>query len=254
MITREQIPAVLDHPVHDARGNKIGDARHVFFDDVTGEPEWVSVKTGLFGSSESFVPIHEASVIQDHLEVPFAKDKVKDAPNVDVDAGGHLSVQEERRLYEYYGINWGAPRQQAQPGTRQAAGTGREKAMTRSEEEMHVGTERREVGHVRLRKYVVTEEQQQTIPVRHEEVRVEREPITDVGPGEATAGPGISEEELDVIVHREEPVVETRAVPKERFRVTTDEVTEEETVTGQVRKERIEVEDTGEGDERRPRR
>ncbi|MBB4710409.1 hypothetical protein BJ965_000291 [Streptomyces luteogriseus] len=63
MITREQIPTVLDHPVHDARGDKIGDARHVFFDDVTGEPEWVSVRTGLFGTSESFVPIHDAALV-----------------------------------------------------------------------------------------------------------------------------------------------------------------------------------------------
>lgn len=85
MITREQIPTVLDHPVHDARGDKIGDARHVFFDDVTGEPEWVSVRTGLFGTSESFVPIHDAALVEDHLEVPYAKDKVKDAPNVDID-------------------------------------------------------------------------------------------------------------------------------------------------------------------------
>ncbi|MET8228978.1 PRC-barrel domain-containing protein [Streptomyces sp. NPDC005301] len=113
MITREQISTVLDHPVHDAEGNKIGDAKHVFLDDVTGRPEWVSVKTGLFGTSESFVPIQDAAVVEDHLEVPYSKDKVKDAPNVDVDAGGHLSVQEEHQLYEYYGLAWDAAWQQA---------------------------------------------------------------------------------------------------------------------------------------------
>ncbi|EKX67234.1 DUF2382 domain-containing protein [Streptomyces ipomoeae] len=253
MITREQIPAVLDHPVYDARGSKIGDARHIFFDDVTGEPEWVSVKTGLFGTSESFVPIHDASVVEDHLEVPYPKDKVKDAPNVDVDAGGHLSEQEEHRLYEYYGIDWDAAWQQAQTGTGRTAAAP-EDAMTRSEEEMHVGIERREAGRVRLRKYVVTEEQQQTIPVRHEEVRVEREPITDANRGDALAGPDISEAEHEVILHEEKPVVETRTEPKERVRLTTDEVTEEETVTGEVRKERIETEGTDEPGERRPRR
>ncbi|MET7443154.1 hypothetical protein [Streptomyces sp. NPDC005568] len=82
-------------------------------DDVTGRPEWVSVKTGLFGTSESFVPIQDAAVVEDHLEVPYSKDKVKDAPNVDVDAGGHLSVQEEHQLYEYYGLAWDAAWQQA---------------------------------------------------------------------------------------------------------------------------------------------
>jgi uncharacterized protein (TIGR02271 family) len=265
MITREQIPTVLDHPVYDTSGDKIGDARHVFFDDVTGEPEWVSVKTGLFGTSESFVPIHEASVVEDHLEVPYAKSKVKDAPNVDVDAGGHLSEHEEHRLYEYYGIDWDTAWQQQQTGTGRTAATPEdtmtrsegtttrsEDAMTRSEEEMHVGTERREAGRARLRKYVVTEEEQRTVPVRHEEVRVEREPITEENRGDALSGPDISDAEHEVILHEEEPVVETRAVPKERVRLSTDEVTEEETVTGEVRQERIEAEgdDTG---ERRPR-
>lgn len=168
MITREQIPAVLDHPVYDSSGSKIGDARHVFFDDVTGEPEWVSVKTGLFGTSESFVPIHDASMVEDHMEVPYPKNQVKDAPNVDVDAGGHLSEQEEHRLYEYYGIDWDAAWQQAAPPPAEQAAPPpadtaqvrtADEAMTRSEEEMHVGTERREAGRARLRKYVVTEEQ-----------------------------------------------------------------------------------------------
>ncbi|MFG2022346.1 DUF2382 domain-containing protein [Streptomyces sp. NPDC048825] len=260
MITREQIPAVLDHPVYDADGNKIGDARHVFLDDATGQPEWASVKTGLFGTSESFVPIHDATVVEDHLQVPYPKEKVKDAPNVDVDAGGHLSEQEEHRLYEYYGIDWDAAWQQAnQPGeggwaqadTAQSR-TG-DDAMTRSEEQMHVGTERREAGRVRLRKYVVTEEQQQTIPVRHEEVRVEREPITDANVDAALSGPEISEDEHEVTLHEEKPVVETKAEPKERVRLTTDEVTEEETVTGEVRKERIEADETEERGKRRRR-
>ncbi|MFD5744345.1 DUF2382 domain-containing protein [Streptomyces massasporeus] len=260
MITREQIATVLDHPVHDARGDKIGEARHVFFDDVTGEPEWVSVRTGLFGTSESFVPIHDAALVEDHLEVPYAKDQVKDAPNVDVDAGGHLSEQEEQRLYQYYGIDWDVVWQDPRSGTGQApsavgtTGTAgvADDAMTRSEEEMHVGVERREAGRARLRKYVVTEEQQYTVPVRHEEVRVEREPITEANLDAAMTGPDIAEAEHDVTLYEEQAVVETRAVPKERVRLSTEEVTEEETVTGEVRKERIETEGTDEhGDQRR---
>ncbi len=120
MITREQIPTVLDHPVHDAEGAKIGDARHVFLDDTTGQPEWVSVKTGMFGSHESFVPIHDAALVGDHLEVPFARELVKHAPHADVDAGGHLSEQEEHRLYDHYGIDWDTSRR---TGGESAAGT-----------------------------------------------------------------------------------------------------------------------------------
>jgi hypothetical protein len=105
---------------------------------------------------------------------------------------------------------------------------------------MHIGTERQEFGRARQRKYVVTEEVQQTVPVCHEEVRVEREPVTESN-CEATAGPDISEAEHEVTLHAERPVVETKAGPVERVRLTTDERTDEETVTGEVRK------DTGTG-------
>ncbi|MFC7885853.1 DUF2382 domain-containing protein [Streptomyces sp. NPDC057376] len=292
MITREEIANVLDHPVYDGDGNKIGDAKHVFFDDMTGRPEWVSVKTGMFGSSESFIPIRDAAVVQDHLEVPYRKEQVKDAPNVDVDAGGHLSESEEHRLYDYYGINWDSVLTEAErtddgrfaagpgpAGTAQAAGAagaagmagtagtaggmaGRQEgadrtgmrgddAMTRSEEQMHVGVERRESGRARLRKYVVTEEVQQTVPVSHEEVRVEREPITEANRGDALAGPEISEAEHEITLHEERAVVETETVPVERVRMTTEEHTEDEVVRGRVRKERIEAETERYDDETR---
>ncbi len=120
---------------------------------------------------------------------------------------------------------------------RRARGTD-DDAMTRSEEQMHVGVERTEAGRVRLRKYVVTEEVQQTIPVSHEEVRIEREPITDANRDEALSGPEITEAEHEVILHEERPVVETRTVPVERVSLKADEVTEEQTVSGEVRKER----------------
>ncbi|MGA5880181.1 DUF2382 domain-containing protein [Streptomyces cellulosae] len=303
MITREEISILLDHPVYDGDGNKIGDAKHVFLDDASGRPEWVTVKTGMFGSSESFIPIRDASMVQDHLEVPYPKDKVKGAPSVDIDAGGHLSVDEEHRLYEYYGINWdnvlsdpkdtdtttgkagtagaaGAAtgRRGDTSGTSGAAGMtgtqggmsstagakgttaersgaagamshrgeagtrGTSDAMTRSEERMHVGVERHESGRARLRKYVVTEEVQQTVPVRHEEVRVEREPITDANREEAMSGPSFKEDQHEVTLHEERPVVSTEAVPVERVRMTTEEKVTNETVRGRVRKERIEAE------------
>ena len=96
---------------------------------------------------------------------------------------------------------------------------------------------------MRLRKYVVTEEVQQTVPVRREEVRVEREPITDDNVDQAVDGPEISDEEHEVVLHEEEVVTEKRAVPKERVRLSKDEVTDEQVVSDQVRKERIEVEE-----------
>jgi uncharacterized protein (TIGR02271 family) len=113
--------------------------------------------------------------------------------------------------------------------------------MTRSEEELRVGTQTRERGRARLRKYVVTETQQVTVPVSREQVRLEREPITDANRDAATSGPAISEEEHEVTLREEEPVVEKRAVPKERVRLDTETVTEERQVAEDVRKEQIEV-------------
>jgi uncharacterized protein (TIGR02271 family) len=96
---------------------------------------------------------------------------------------------------------------------------------------------------VRLRKYVVTEYVQQTVPVRREEVRVERVPITDANVDQAMAGPEISEEEHEVVLHEEELVVEKRVVPKERVRINKDTFTDERQVSEEVRKEQIEVDD-----------
>jgi uncharacterized protein (TIGR02271 family) len=129
--------------------------------------------------------------------------------------------------------------------------------MTRSEEELRVGTAERERGRVRLRKYVTTEQVQQTVPVQRERVRVEREPITEANLDAATSGPEISEAEHEVILREEEPVVDKRAVPKERVRLDKDTVTGEERVAEEVRREQIEVQDedqTGGRHERRRRR
>jgi uncharacterized protein (TIGR02271 family) len=116
--------------------------------------------------------------------------------------------------------------------------------MTRSEEQLRVGTETREAGRARLRKHVVTEHQQVTVPVSHEEVTLEREPITDANHGDAYDGPAISEEEHEVTLHAQRPVVGTEAVAVERVKLGTETVTEQETVGGQVRKEQIEFDDT----------
>ncbi len=114
--------------------------------------------------------------------------------------------------------------------------------MTRSEEEIAVGTRQREAGRARLRKYVVTEEVQQRVPVAREEVRIEREPVTDANVDEALEGPALDEEEHEVTLHEEEPVVEKRVVPKERVRLEKEREVDEETVEGELRKEQIEAE------------
>jgi uncharacterized protein (TIGR02271 family) len=226
----------------DRDGEKIGKIDELYHDQQGGQPEWALVNTGLFGTKKTFVPIRGASPTGEDLRVPIAKDTVKLAPHVDADA--ELSEAEERRLFEHYGVPYttaGTTTAQGAPGAAPGR-AGSDDAMTRSEEELRVGKAQRETGRVRLRKYVVTEKVQKTVPVQREEVRVEREPITDANVDQATQGPDISEAEHEVVLHEEEPVVEKRTVPKERVRLEKDVETDEEQVSEQVRKEHIEVE------------
>ena len=230
-------------------GEKIGGIGEVYLDDVSGEPEWVTVNTGLFGVSESFVPLRAARIEGNDIQVDYDKEFVKDAPRVS--AGGHLTPEEEQRLYDYYGLAV------AQSTGYEAADLGydagdnavgydtsgptTDDAMTRSEERLNVGTRTQEAGRARLRKYVVTENVTQTVPVSREEVRIEREPITEENVGAAVSGPEISEEEHEVVLREERPVVEKEAVPVERVRLGTETVTDQETVSEEVRKEEIEA-------------
>jgi uncharacterized protein (TIGR02271 family) len=273
MIGTDTISRVIGQDVYDESGEKIGSASEVYLDDETGQPEWVTVRTGLFGTKESFVPIRNADLTNDGVRVPVSKARVKDAPKIDTD--GHLSPQEEEELYRYYGMGGGTDTTRTtttdtlttDTTTTGVAGTGvtdtetrgagyddtrgavghdtsgptTDNAMTRSEERLNVGTRSQEAGRARLRKYVVTENVTETVPVSREEVRVEREPITDANIGNAMDGPAISEEEHEVVLHEETPVVEKEAVPVERVRLDKETVTEQATVTEGVRKEEIEV-------------
>jgi uncharacterized protein (TIGR02271 family) len=274
MIGTDTISRVIGQDVYDESGEKIGSAAEVYLDDETGQPEWVTVRTGLFGTKESFVPIREADLTDDGVRVPVSKTQVKDAPKIDTD--GHLSPQEEQELYRYYGMGSGTAGMETvgmensgmensgtgDAGMRNMGGTETrgtvghdtsgpttDDAMTRSEERLNVGTRSEEVGRARLRKYVVTENVTETVPVTREEVRVEREPITDANVGNAMDGPAISEEEHEVVLHAERAVVDKEAVPVERVRLDKETVTDQAQVSEGVRKEQIEVDgaDTARG-------
>lgn len=110
--------------------------------------------------------------------------------------------------------------------------------MILSEERLKVGTRQVEGGRAKLRKRIVTESVSQTVPVSHEELTVTREPITD---GEAT-GTELSEEEHEVVLRSEQAVVDKETVAVERVKLGKETVTEQETVTADVRKEKIELE------------
>jgi uncharacterized protein (TIGR02271 family) len=257
--------------VVDQNGQKIGKIDELYYDQDGGQPEWALVNTGMFGTKKTFVPIAGSQPDGDDLRVAVAKDQVKDAPRIDAEQ--ELSESEERTLFEHYGVPYtteGSTTAQAVPRSGDGQSSGRtadtatgdgrsdefdghqgvghdtsgpntDEAMTRSEEELRVGTTTRESGRARLRKYVVTEHVTQTVPVQREEVRIEREPITDANRDEAVSGPDISEEEHEVVLHEEQPVVEKQTVAKERVRLDTETVTDEQEISEEVRKERIDT-------------
>jgi uncharacterized protein (TIGR02271 family) len=235
--------------VLDEAGDRIGTVKEIYTDHATGKPEWATVSSGLFGMKSHFIPLADATPTGEDIRVPVTADQVKSAPAVEAD--GEISEVEERSLFEHYGVPYtseGSTTAQGGPAGGPSAqgydtsGPTTDDAMTRSEEELRVGTAKQERGRARLRKYVVTEHVQQTVPVSREEVRLEREPITDGNIDDALSGPEISEEEHEVVLHEEVPVVEKRAVPKERVRLSTDTVTDEAEVSEEIRKERIEQE------------
>jgi uncharacterized protein (TIGR02271 family) len=86
----------------DANGDKVGSIGQLYLDDDSGEPEWVTVRTGLFGLNESFVPLQDATTEGDTVRVPYTKDQIKAAPNVSPEGGEHLPEEQEARLYEHY--------------------------------------------------------------------------------------------------------------------------------------------------------
>lgn len=237
-------------------GSKIGKVTNIYYDNDTGKPEWVSVATGMFGSKQTLVPLAAARRNGDLVTVPFDKDTVKGAPHNDPD--GELSETEEAALFDYYSIPYGGDTVTATGGP-QSERTGRragspenvdrpntDDAMTRSEERLHVGTQSVETGRVRLRKRIVTENVTQTVPVSHEEVALEREPITDANRDDAMDGPDLREDETEVTLHAEQPVTSKETVPVERVSLGKRAVAEEQTVNETVRKEQIDT-DADEG-------
>ncbi|WP_328395506.1 PRC and DUF2382 domain-containing protein [Nocardia sp. NBC_00416] len=280
----QHVEDLIGDAVYDLGGARIGKVKRVYVDNSSGAPTWASVSTGMF-SEDSLVPLAGAQLREDATEVQVRvrKDAVKSAPHLAHD--GLITQDSENELFVHYGIDpnragWDDyGRHAGQPdlgetraaGLTGAAGTATPKTTTpkpttpmaaapdthamrdrvdflvRSEERLNIGTEEMESGRARLHKYVVTEEQTITVPTSHEEVHIEREPITDP----AAVPTDWGEQEREVTLHEERVTVEKETVPVERVRMVVDRVEGEQTVTETVRKERIDIEGADRGDTRR---
>ena len=192
--------------VVDRDGQKVGKVRDLFLDSESDRPEWAGVSTGFLGRKIALVPLADAAEAEGAIRVPFTEQQIKEAPTAEPDV--ELSQSEEAGLYRHYGLEY-SHRESAtdppgdredegpQPERRSDAGdedvgatpggpapdhapTGRgdepEAVMTRSEEEPIVGTEVRPRERVRLKRYVVEDQVERTVPVQREEIRVEYDP------------------------------------------------------------------------------
>jgi stress response protein YsnF len=245
MLSEQEVSAAVGTTAYAADGDKLGMVEAFFVDDRTGAPTWVAVTTGLFGTRHSIVPAADATFSDGGLRLPVTKDAVTSAPHL---AGDHLDPAEESALRRHYAT---AEPLEPTPVADVApdAPTADDGAMTRSEERMRVGTERVAATRARLVKYVVTENVTITVPIRREEIRVEEVPLDAVDavddaeflvPADTTAATGLPSE---IILHTERPVVTVEVVPVERVRLRTEVVQGTETVTEQVQREQIAVDE-----------
>ena len=270
--------AVLDmvgRTLYDADHQKIGKIDNIYVRGPNKEPVFASVSQGFLGRKETLVPLSLTHFENDNVVADTKKDVIKDAPTIG--ANSNLTHEDEQKFYQYYTDALQPSPYATAPDTNAQGTTVSEQSteqnqpaalpqseqpvnhdelpapqsagpdpytMTRSEEEIRVGTQNEESGRVRLEKYVVTENVNMTVPVSHEEVRLEREPITNPEPQSATT---LGDQEQEIILHQETPVVDKQVVPKETVRMDKQTVEGQQTIHDQLRKEEIKLEgETGE--------
>jgi uncharacterized protein (TIGR02271 family) len=227
----------------DRSNAKIGTISDIYVADESGQPEWLALNTGMFGTKVSFVPLAGAEDSGDDVVLPYDKAMVKDGPKAEAD--GHLSAEEENELYAYYGMA-GQSTDRVRDAGRSSegydtSGPETDDAMTRSEEQLDVQTRTQQAGRARLRKWIETEDVNITVPVQREKARLVTEPITDANRDQAMSGGDLTTEEHEVVLSEEVVDVDKRVVPKERVRLETETETDEVAVDETVRKERIEM-------------
>lgn len=228
-------------------GEQIGKVEEIFVDLETREPEWLGIGTGLLRTKRVLVPLAGAEIQDDIVRVPYDKEMVKSSPDVDED---QIPQDVEAQLYSYYGVPASTERSDtllAEGGPTETPARADQASVTRSEEELRVGTRSTEAGRVRLRKYVETEPVTQSVELTYETAEVERMPINQP----ADAGE-IGEEEVEVALSMDEPVVTKETVAKEQVFVRKGTETTQQEVSGEVRKERVEVEGDGVEDAPQP--
>jgi uncharacterized protein (TIGR02271 family) len=247
MTTEATTPDTLfGYDVIGSDGSKIGSVENVWADDATNEAEFVGVKTGWLFGKNNIIPIADAQITDGAITVPYSESQIKDAPSFGADE--ELSPEQEDEIYSYYGIQrstsqsptglpGGDAGQQYDANASDTLNATDSADVTLSEEDLQVGTREVEAGRVRLRKVVRTEHEEVPVQLRREEVTIERVDAT----GQDVPDTAFQEQEIDVPVMREEPVVAKEARVTGKVRLDKTSEVETQTVGGEVRREDVEV-------------
>lgn len=242
------------YTVYDQHYEKIGEVDDLFLDE-NDQLEYIGVKMGFLGTRTTLIPFEMARVndVRQLIEVAADKETVKNGPTYDDDR--EITPEFENEVYSYYGLQRAPSVEErgsysygdyyAEQSTQTTGVTDRtdvsyedELRVQRTEEELVAGTREREAGSIRVRKRVRTAREHIEVPIRHEEVTVERVPMEG-----AASEAEIGEDEVVVPVIEEEVVVQKRPVVKEEVRIRKGVVEDTEVVEEDVRREEIEVED-----------
>jgi sporulation protein YlmC with PRC-barrel domain len=158
MYDLDDAPNWRGRDVIDENGHPVGVITDLFVDEATGRPEWAGIRSALFSHRETFVPLSQATAHGMRVQVPYTQSHIHEAPSVD--HHGHLSADEEARLYQHYGLDYGP----VAPG---AAPSGADSefiapATDRVDEEATAGTHKRHG--LRLRRHVAADEDPDRAP------------------------------------------------------------------------------------------
>jgi len=244
MASDSALPPVIGAIAADRDGNALGTITTVFLDDVTERPTWVGFTDGLHAAPDdvpAIAPIEDAEFTEGRLRLTVSADAVRSAPRVA--QPDRLSPVEETTLRAHYlrTASTTAPTPGVTPGTAEDA------AMTRSEERLQVSTVVEPWTRAVLRIEEVTEEVMVPVTITRQQARIEYLPVTrtaDLGTDGETGVPGTARATSTsewVTLYTEQPSVTLERVPTERVRLTTDWVTEDTTVTEQLRREQVEL-------------
>jgi hypothetical protein len=260
MASDSALPPVIGAIATDRDGNALGTITTVYLDDATERPTWVGLSDGLHASPDEtpvIAPLTDARFTEGRLVLPVPADAVRSAPRVS--RPDRLSPEEETLLRDHYAGPAGvaAPGTGTGTGTDTWTGTGTDTdvrpgtatdgAMTRSEEQLQVGTVVEPWTRAVLRIEEVTEEVMVPVTITRQQARIEYLPLapTHRAGTAGDAAPAGAERATStsgwVTLYTEQPAVTLQRVPAERVRLRTDWVTEETGVSEQLRKEQIEL-------------